>query len=119
MMSFSQFARSMRNALRGIGEVWRHEHSFRIHVLALVVLLILIIALPLSSVERAVLVIVAVVVLVLELVNSIFERFLDLVSPRVGASVRDMKDIMAGAVLIASAGALVVGGVILIPYLRF
>jgi diacylglycerol kinase len=117
-MSLTKFIRSVRYALRGLNEVWAHEHSFRVHVLALLALIVLLFALPFTPLESALLILVAVIVLVLELVNSIFERFLDIVSPRVGAQVRDMKDIMAGAVLVASVGAVVVGALIIIPYLH-
>jgi len=56
---------------------------------------------------------------VLELANSIFERWLDIVSPRVGAQVRDAKDIMAAAVLVCSLAALAVGAIIIILILKF
>jgi diacylglycerol kinase len=56
-------------------------------------------------------------VLVLEIINSIFERIVDVYKPRLNPYVRDIKDMMAAAVLIASLGAAIIGLMIFIPYL--
>lgn len=118
MLSFKKFGKSIGNAWRGLGEVYAREHSFRVHVLAFIILLIAILGFGISGAEAAILILVATAVLVLELANSIFERFLDIVSPRVGAQVRDAKDIMAAAVLVASVSAVVIGIIIIIPHIK-
>jgi undecaprenol kinase len=117
MLSLKKFTHSMANARRGLAEVYRREHSFRIHVLAFIVLAALIVLLGIKGAEAGVLILVAAAVLVLELANSILERFLDIISPRVGAQVRDAKDIMAAAVLVASIAATAIGAIIIIPHL--
>lgn len=109
----------MANAWRGLKEVYARENSFRVHIFAFVLLLIVMIGLGIGGVEAAVLIVVAAAVIVLELANSIFERWLDIVSPRVGVQVRDAKDIMAATVLVASLAALAVGAIIIIPHLKF
>jgi diacylglycerol kinase len=55
-------------------------------------------------------------VLVLELLNSMLERLVDLVKPRMHGYVRDIKDLMAAAVLVTAGFAAVVGLIILLPY---
>jgi diacylglycerol kinase len=119
MIGLNKFKKSLSYAWHGLTEVWQQENSFRIHILAFILLLILIVGLGISGIEASVLIIVATAVIVLELANSIFERWLDIVSPRVGAQVRDAKDIMAATVLVASIAALVVGAIIIIPHLKF
>lgn len=109
----------MKNAWHGLSEVYAREHSFRVHVLAFVLLLIVMVGLRIGGVEAAVLILVAASVLVLELANSVLERFLDIMSPRVGPQVRDAKDITAAAVLVASISAVAVGAIIIIPHLKF
>ena len=109
----------MSHAWHGLKEVWSRENSFRIHILAFILLLIIIVGLGISGIEASALIIVATAVIVLELANSIFERWLDIVSPRVGVQVRDAKDIMAAAVLVCSLAALVVGAIIIIPHIKF
>ncbi|MFH1430007.1 MAG: diacylglycerol kinase, partial [Candidatus Uhrbacteria bacterium] len=67
--------------------------------------------------EWAVLVIVSGSVLVLECCNSAMERLIDLLKPRLHGYVKEVKDVMAGAVLIASLVAVAVGVVIFAPYI--
>jgi diacylglycerol kinase len=56
-------------------------------------------------------------VLVLELMNSIFERMVDILKPRIHHYVEDIKDIMAGTVLVASLGSALIGLLIFWPYI--
>jgi diacylglycerol kinase len=83
--------------------------------LALVVV-ILVSTLPLASGERLMLLLVTGLVLVLELLNTMVERFVDLMKPRLSAYVRDVKDLMAAAVLVAAIFAALIGLMILLPY---
>ncbi len=117
MFSASTFFRSLRHAAHGVAGVARQEQSFRIQLAvgALVVAGMLI--LDLSALERAFLVLAITLVLVLELVNSIFERVADLMKPRIHHYVADIKDIMAGSVLIASIGSAIIGLLIFWPHL--
>jgi len=117
MISARKFGKSLRYAWRGLVTVFVHEHSFRVHFLALIALVAVVLVLRVRTLDAALLIVVTMIVLVLELVNSVFERFIDIVEPRVGERVRDLKDIMAGAVLVSSVGALAVGLIVIIPYL--
>ncbi len=56
-------------------------------------------------------------VLVAELLNTAFEHLCDVVQPELHASVKAAKDVAAGAVLVASIGAAVIGALIFWPYL--
>jgi diacylglycerol kinase (ATP) len=55
-------------------------------------------------------------VLISEAVNSAIEKLTDLISPEYGLKSRIIKDIAAGAVLMASIVALLTGIIIFIPY---
>jgi len=57
-------------------------------------------------------------VLAVELINTILERVVDILKPRVHPYAQLIKDIMAAAVLIASLGAIVIGAIIFYPYIR-
>ena len=81
----------------------------------MVLLLIWWLALPLG--QAIALLLLIILVLTLELINSILERFVDVFKPRIHPMVEEIKDLMAGAVLIASLGALIVGLLIFLPYL--
>ena len=67
--------------------------------------------------EAIILTIAIMFVLILELVNIIFERLVDMLQPRIHHYAEIIKDLMATAVLVASAGALIVGILVFYPYL--
>ena len=54
---------------------------------------------------------------VTELLNTVWENYLDYVSPEHNPQVGKMKDIAAGAVLVAAATAAIVGALIYFPYI--
>lgn len=56
-------------------------------------------------------------ILALEMINSIFERIVDSFKPRIHPIVRDIKDIMAGTVLLVSVIAIIIGFTIFDSYI--
>ncbi|MEY4744137.1 MAG: hypothetical protein RL272_82 [Candidatus Parcubacteria bacterium] len=116
MLDLKKFAKSLSYAIKGISVVAREEQSFRIQLLAAAGVVALMFALGVRVPEKALLTLAIVLVLVLELVNSIFERMVDILKPRIHHYVEDIKDIMAGTVLVASVGALLIGVLIFWPY---
>ena len=108
---------SLRHALRGLGLAFRTERSFRFQTILGCVSVLLAWALRISAIEWLCLAFVVGLVLVLELLNSSFERMVDLAKPRLDDAVRDLKDILAGAVLVAAMIAVLVGMVIFLPKL--
>ncbi|MDP3771578.1 MAG: diacylglycerol kinase family protein [bacterium] len=112
-----RFLRSFRFALRGLWSVYRSEQNFRIQLVAFVVALGIGAVLGIRSWELIALVLAGGVVLVLECINSAVERLLDLVQPRLHGYVREIKDIMAAAVLVASVASVIIGLTIFLPYL--
>jgi diacylglycerol kinase len=109
--------KSFNYAFRGVIQVFREEQNFRFQVLLGSLVLILAVWLRVQIWEAVVLILVIVLVLVLELINSIFERLVDVLKPRIHPYVQTIKDIMAATVLIASFGAVVIGILIFGPYL--
>ncbi|HBL39097.1 TPA: diacylglycerol kinase [Candidatus Uhrbacteria bacterium] len=116
-MSLTQLLKSFRYAFRGFGHLWRSEQNFRLQVLAGALALAAAWILPLLVWQRITIVLLVAMVLVLEIINSVIERLADVLKSRIHPSVRDMKDMMATAVLLASFVALLIGGIILYPYL--
>lgn len=117
MVSLRRLISSFSAALRGIGMVVHEENSFRVQLIAFLGVLVLIAVVDLATWEVVALLMMGVLVLVLELVNTVFERLIDMMKPRLSPYVGAIKDMLAGAVLIASIGALIIGGVILWPHL--
>ena len=107
---------SLGHAWRGLVLAFRTERSFRIQIGAGLAVVVLVVILPFRDWERVLFLLATAAVLVLELLNSMVERLVDLVKPRLHQYVRDIKDLMAAAVLVASLFALVIGLMILWPY---
>ncbi len=112
-----KFFRSFRHAFAGIAYAIREERNFHFEVAVAIAIGFFAWYLPLTSDERAILAIVCTIVLALELVNTSFERMLDMMKPRVHPYVKVIKDLVAGSVLIAAAGALIAGLLIFLPHL--
>lgn len=118
MIRLSQLFSSFRHALRGIAVVYRDEQSFRIQVFLSLVVLAFSFYFPISNFQFLTVLILIAAVLVLEIVNSIFERIIDSFKPRIHPIVRDIKDVMAGAVLIVSLVSAAAGVTIFWPYVQ-
>jgi diacylglycerol kinase len=116
IVNLISLAKSFKYAFKGLWYVVKTEQSFRIHVIASLIVIILMIYFQVSLWQAIILLLVITLVLILELINSIFEKIIDILKPRVHFYVQIIKDMMAAAVLIASVGALVVGIMIFAPY---
>jgi diacylglycerol kinase len=116
-ISPDKFRRSLGHALRGLRNALATEHSFRIHVFVAAIVIVLLLIFDLEPIQTAMVVMVLMTVLVLELVNTVVERFVGLLEPRVHPYVGIIKDLMAAGVMIVSVGAILVGLLIFIPAL--
>jgi diacylglycerol kinase len=116
MFDLTKLSKSFKYALKGLLVVAREEQNFRLQLLAGATVVAAMFILDLRPTEKALLTLAIVLVLVLELVNSIFERMVDILKPRIHHYVEDIKDIMAGTVLVASFGAFLIGVLIFWPY---
>lgn len=96
----------------------RNEQNFQIEVLIGFFVMILMFIFDIRGVEKVALFLVIFSVLAMEIINTIFERVVDILKPRVHPYAQLIKDIMAAAVLIASIGAIVIGFIIFYPYFR-
>ncbi|MBI2476913.1 diacylglycerol kinase family protein [Candidatus Uhrbacteria bacterium] len=112
-----QFLKSMRHAARGIQTVFVHESNFRIQVMATLAVLTLAGFVYVRPWELILLILLCASVLTLELFNSVIERMANGLNPRLHPIIRDVKDMMAGAVLLVSLTSVVIGALIFVPYL--
>lgn len=107
---------SIIDAIRGVRYVLRSEQNFRLQIFFTAIVIVGIIAFPLKSWEIILLIILITMVLTMELLNTAFEHFADVVKPRLHEQVLLVKDIMAGAVLLTSLSAAVIGVIIFLPH---
>lgn len=118
MNSFQKMFKSFRYATRGLKHVLKNEQNFQIEVLGGFFVIILMYLFPTRNLEKIALFIVIFAVLVMELINTIFERVVDMLKPRVHPYAQLVKDVMAAAVLLSSIGAVIVGVIIFWPYFQ-
>ena len=114
-MNTSKFFRSFSYALRGIGTVFKEEFNARVHLLAALVVVVLGFVLKVSSWEWIILILVMGGVFTMELINTSIEKLADLYSSEFNPKIKKIKDLSAGAVLVASITAIIMGFIIFLP----
>jgi diacylglycerol kinase (ATP) len=107
-----KFIRSFNAAVEGFIYVLRAERNMRIHFLAALFFILAGIYLNFTSAEILILTVTAALVLVSEMVNTAIELTIDMVKTEFHPIARVIKDVGAGAVLITSVNAVVVGYVL-------
>lgn len=109
------FLSSFRCAGAGVNDAIQTQRNFRVHLLVTVVVVLVgwWLRLPLQS--WALLALTIGSVLVTEIFNTAAERLVDLVSPDYHPLAKQVKDLAAGAVLVAAIVAVIVGLLILGP----
>jgi diacylglycerol kinase len=106
---------SFQYAFSGFWYVLRTQRNAWIHAIATLCVTALGIWLQLSRVEWALLVIAICLVWLAEFLNTALEAVTDLASPEVHPLAKVGKDVGAGAVLLASFSAVILGLLILLP----
>ncbi|MDR7072788.1 diacylglycerol kinase family protein [Fictibacillus barbaricus] len=109
MIKWKKLFSSFKYAFEGIAEVFKSEQNFKIHTLLSVIVIFTAIALDFSSLRMIVLFIVIGMVLALELLNTAIEKTVDLVTQNIHPLAKQAKDAAAGAVLVFSIFAVIIG----------
>ena len=114
--SFSGRIRSFGAAFAGIWTMLKSQQNAWIHAFATVVVVIAGFSLKITPAEWCWIIIAIICVWMAEALNTAFEFLADVASPEFNPKVKKAKDIAAGAVLIAATGAVVLGIIVLGPY---
>lgn len=113
----SPFIRSFGYAFEGIFYTLRTQRNMRVHLGIGLVAAALGLWLGISGVEWAVLLVMMALVLTLEMVNTVVETLVDMVTDRFHPLAKVAKDVAAGAVLVAAILAVGVGLFLFLPRL--
>ncbi|GAA4301766.1 diacylglycerol kinase family protein [Compostibacter hankyongensis] len=108
---------SFRYAFSGLLRFFRTEHNAWIHLLAAVLVVLAGLVFRLTKGEWTGIAFSIGLVLCAEVFNTCIEKMMDLLSPVRDERVKYIKDLAAGAVLVAAATAAVIGLLIFIPRL--
>lgn len=119
MIWLSKLLASFRYALEGLKYTLVSQRNMRIHYIAALIVLLLSLYLPLRKVEVLILFVCILLVIVAELINTAVEAVIDLVTEEFHPLAKVAKDVAAGAVLLCSGMAVVVGVSVFYPYMGF
>jgi diacylglycerol kinase (ATP) len=117
METIRLIARSFKYAFIGVAHILRMERNARIHLLTAILVMALGVYLDVSPGELAAIFFAIIIVFLSEIINTALEKTLDLIEPEHNGKVAIIKDMAAGAVLIASLGSAIIGFVIFRPYI--
>lgn len=117
-MPLRKWADSANNAIEGILFAAKSERHLRYHLYAAVMVLLLSYVLGIPRMEFLIISVVVILVMLAEMVNTAIEYLVDMVSAEYSEKARIAKDVSAGAVLITAFGSVIIGYIILSPYLE-
>ncbi len=116
-VSISRLIKSFQYAVRGLVKVFREEQNLRVQTIVAIFVLLLSWNFNLNHIELSIIFIVIAIVILMEILNSAVERISDVLKPRIDNYVKEIKDVMAAAVMSASILAIIVGIIIFWPHL--
>lgn len=116
MIRLHRLFKSFSYAGKGLFKTFREEQNLRIQAIASLIVIALGIYFGISRLEWVWLTLVIALVFIVEITNSAVERITDVLKPRINSYVKEIKDIMAAAVLLSSIAAIIVGCFIFAPY---
>jgi len=104
-------------ASQGIKQFFSHDRNGKIQMVIGITAIILGFTVSLSSFQWLLVLFCIGLVISLEMINSSIERYCDLVTTNFHPGIKTIKDMAAGAVLVASITSLIIGLIIFIPAL--
>lgn len=116
-MGLKKFLKGFQHAWRGICYLLKTERNARFHLGMTILVGLFAVVLKVNRLEAALLFFAVVLVFAIEIINTAIENALDHLHPKQHFKIGIIKDALAGAVLISSIIAAVVGLLIFIPYI--
>ncbi|HRI22550.1 MAG TPA: diacylglycerol kinase family protein [Panacibacter sp.] len=107
--------KSFQHAFSGMKYFFLQDRNGKIHLAAAVLVIAFSFALKISSGEWVVVLLCTAIVMSLEMINASIEKFCDLVQPDFHHVIKIIKDICAGAVLLAAIVSAAIACIIFIP----
>nr|WP_092068474.1 diacylglycerol kinase family protein [Dendrosporobacter quercicolus]NSL47110.1 diacylglycerol kinase family protein [Dendrosporobacter quercicolus DSM 1736]SDL76570.1 diacylglycerol kinase (ATP) [Dendrosporobacter quercicolus] len=109
----ARWIKAFKNAGRGFSYCLGSERNFRIHCLAAGAMLIVAWRLNFDRMEMMVLAIVIAGVFIAEMFNTALEKTADMIKPEFHPLAKIVKDVAAGAVLVAAVAAAFIGCILI------
>lgn len=112
-----KFFKSVTFAAEGVKQFFFHDRNGKIQIVIGMTAITLGFTVSLSSFQWLLVLFCIGLVISLEMINSAIERYCDLVTTDFHPGIKIIKDVAAGAVLVASITSLIIGLIIFIPAL--
>lgn len=106
---------SFRHAFDGIKEAFTNQPNFRVHCLAGVMVVAVGWFFRLSAIEWLIITFTIMWVILAEMMNTMIEALVDLITEEYRQSAKIAKDVAAGTVLLSAVGAIIVAIIIFLP----
>ena len=106
----------MLYSIKGIFWMLKSERNFQLEVFALIINLFLIVYFKLNSTDVALILLVCFLVLIAETINTAIEKICDFVEPNFNKKIGLIKDIAAGAVILATLLSIITGVLVYSKY---
>lgn len=112
----SNFLTAVKNALNGIRHALKAERNLKVHSLVTVVVVVVGFGFGITSLEWLVILLAIGLVWSTELINTAVENTVDLiVGEQLHPTAKVAKDVAAGAVIVSTIVAVLIGGIIFLP----
>ena len=116
MIKIRRLFKSFTYSFRGLRKVVHEEQNLKIQLIAAFFIAMLAWYFRVNRIEWILLILSSGLVILAEVVNSAIERVTDVLKPRINGYVKEIKDIMAAAVMITAVTSVIVGVIIFYPY---
>ena len=116
MLEVKRLYRSFKHAFQGLVSLVKKEQNFRIHVLAALVVIFFGFYFRIEIWKWCLIILMICFVFILEMLNTVFERLVDMLKPRIHLYVGEIKDIMSAMVLVVAITAVILALFIFVPY---
>ena len=103
--------------LIGIRFIFKRDQNIRIHVLVALLVIFFSLVLDVNPFEMGILGIMILFVIVTEMINSVIENMVDLITKEHHEEAKRAKDVSAGMVLLTASGSIIIGVLIFLPHI--
>ena len=103
--------------LQGLQQIFKRDNNFLYHIIAALIVILISFLLGINSLEWLFIISAIFFVLITEVINTAIEYTVDLFTDSYSIYAKHAKDLGALAVLLASIYAVIIGMIILLPYL--
>lgn len=115
--SILNFIKSIRCAFKGIVTSFHGQRNIKIQMIIAILVIILSYYYQITQTELFIILIIIFLVLIFEMINTALEKTIDFISTEKNKKIGEIKDIMAGATLMACILSVIIGLIIFIPHI--